>query len=62
MWISAADGVHCYEPDGELIGRILVPEPVANFTFGGPRRNRMFITADSSLYAVFLNTTGLQQP
>lgn len=62
IWISAADGVHCYEPDGELIGRILVPEPVANFTFGGPRHSRLFITASSSLYAVFLNATGLQTP
>ncbi len=62
IWISAADGVQCYEPDGTLIGKILVPEPVANLTFGGPRRNRLFITANSSLYAMFLNTTGLQQP
>lgn len=62
LWISAADGVHCYEPDGTLIGKILVPEPVANLTFGGKRRNRLFITASTSLYAVFLNTKGLQQP
>lgn len=62
VWISAADGVHCYEPGGELIGKILVPEPVANLCFGGPRRNRLFITASSSLYAVFVNTAGAQRP
>jgi len=62
LWISAEDGVQCYEPDGTLIGKVLVPEPVANLTFGGPRRNRLFITASSALYAVFLNVRGLQTP
>jgi gluconolactonase len=62
LWISAEDGVQCYEPDGTLIGKILTPEVVANLTFGGPRRNRLFIAANSSLYAVFLNTAGLQRP
>jgi gluconolactonase len=61
-WISAADGVHCYEKDGELIGKILVPETVANLCFGGPRRNRLFITATTSLYSVFVNTSGAQRP
>ncbi len=59
LWVSAGDGVQCFAPDGTLLGKILIPEPVANVCFGGPRRNRLFITADSSLYAVYLNTKGL---
>jgi gluconolactonase len=59
IWTSAADGVHCITPDGELIGKILVPETVTNLTFGGPKRNRMFITAASSLYSVHVGTRGL---
>lgn len=59
LWVSAGDGVHCFASDGTLLGKILVPETVANVCFGGPHRNRLFITADSSLYAVYLNTAGL---
>lgn len=62
LWVAAGDGVQCYAPDGTLIGKILIDEPVANICFGGPRRNRLFITAASTLYAVFLNTAGLQSP
>ncbi|WP_165223957.1 SMP-30/gluconolactonase/LRE family protein [Affinirhizobium pseudoryzae] len=62
VWTSAGDGVHCFAPDGTLLGKILVPQTVANLTFGGPRRNRLFITATTSLYAVYLATTGAQQP
>ena len=61
VWTSA-DGVECYAPDGTLLGRIRVPEVVANVTFGGKRRNRLFITATTSLYAVYVNTTGVQRP
>jgi gluconolactonase len=62
VWTSAGDGVHCFAPDGALLGKILVPQTVANLTFGGPRRNRLFITATTSLYAVYLATTGAQRP
>ena len=55
-------GVECYAPDGTLLGRINVPEIVANVTFGGKRRNRLFITATTSLYAIYVNTTGVQRP
>jgi gluconolactonase len=58
IWTSAADGVHCYDPDGTLIGKILVPETVSNLCFGGPKRNRLFITATTGLYAVWLATSG----
>jgi len=56
LWLSAGDGVHCVASDGTLLGRILVPEVVANVCFGGPKRNRLFICATTSLYSVFLNT------
>jgi len=55
VWTSAGDGVHCFAPDGTLLGKILVPEVVANLCFGGPRGNRMFITATTSVYSVGLN-------
>ncbi|OJF91307.1 SMP-30/gluconolactonase/LRE family protein [Pararhizobium antarcticum] len=60
LWTSAADGVHCYDPDGTLIGKIQIPELVSNLTFGGPRRNRLFITATTSLYAVYVTANGLR--
>ncbi|SMC70540.1 SMP-30/gluconolactonase/LRE family protein [Rhizobium sp. RU36D] len=62
VWSSAADGVHCFAPDGTLLGKILVPQTVANLTFGGPRRNRLFITATRSLYAIYVTATGAQVP
>lgn len=59
VWSSAADGVHCFAPDGKLLGKILVPQTVANVTFGGARRNRLFITATRSLYVVDTATIGV---
>ena len=58
IWTSAGDGVHCYAPDGALIGKIRIDEVVANVEFGGPKRNRLFICATTSLRAVYLNTVG----
>jgi len=58
IWTSARDGIHCYDPDGTLIGKIFVPEEVSNLCFGGPKRNRLFITASTSVYTVLLATTG----
>ena len=56
LWTSSADSVRAYAPDGTLIGRIPIPELVSNLCFGGPRRNRLYITAQTSLYAIYLNT------
>jgi gluconolactonase len=58
VWTSAGDGVHAYAPDGTLLGKILIPEAAANVCFGGIKRNRLFICATTSLYAVYLNTQG----
>jgi gluconolactonase len=52
------NGVTVWNPDGKLIGRIRLPEVVANVAFGGPKRNRLFMAASTSLYAVYVNTQG----
>ncbi len=59
IWTSAADGVHCLAPDGTLIGKIQIPEIVANVCFGGPKLNRLFICGTTSLYSVYLNVNGI---
>jgi gluconolactonase len=58
-WVGAGyDGVHVFAPDGTRIGMILLPEICANVCFGGAKRNRLFMTASQSLYAVYLETQG----
>ena len=58
-WVGHGyDGVHVYAPDGVRIGLILLPEICANVCFGGPKRNRLFMAASQSLYAVYLDTRG----
>ena len=59
IWTSCSDGVHCINPQGKLIGKLLVPEVVANVCFGGAKRNRLFICGTTSLYATFLNVSGV---
>jgi gluconolactonase len=59
IWSSAGDGVHCYDPDGTLIGKLHVPEVVSNVAFGGSRRNRLFMTATTSLYTALVGARGL---
>jgi gluconolactonase len=56
LWLSAGDGVHCHASDGTLLGKIRIPETVANVCFGGAKLNRLFICGTTSLYAVYLNT------
>jgi gluconolactonase len=58
-WAGAGyDGVHVFTPAGERIGMILLPETCANICFGGSKRNRLFMTASQSLYAVYVGTRG----
>jgi gluconolactonase len=65
VWAAAAwggpdfDGVHCYAPDGALIGQILLPEGCANLCFGGRKKNRLFMTASMSLYALYVDAKGV---
>ena len=51
-------GVTIWTPDGKLIGRIRLPEVCGNICFGGPKRNRLFMAASQSLYALYVNTQG----
>lgn len=62
IWSSAKDGVHCITPEGQLIGKILIPERVSNLCFGGRAKTVMFITATTSLYSIHLNCQGVQTP
>jgi gluconolactonase len=64
IWASAGwagagyDGVHIFAPDGHRIGQVLLPETCSNLCFGGPKRNRLFVTASQSLYAVYVEAQG----
>lgn len=68
LWASAGwggegyDGVHIFAPDGELIGKIHLPEACANLCFGGQKRNRLFMAGSQSLYALYVETQGAQMP
>ena len=60
VWAAAGDGVHCFDATGALIGKIRVPEAaVSNVVFGGPKLNRLFICATTSIYAIHLRVNGL---
>ena len=61
-WSSAADGVHCIDPTGRLLGKILVPHTVSNLVFGDRYRSRLFIGGSHTLYSIFLNRRGAQVP
>ena len=56
------NGVRCYSPTGDLIGKIHIPETVANLCFGGQQRNRMYICGSRSLYAVYTSVQGAMKP
>jgi gluconolactonase len=62
VWSSAADGVHCIAPDGAELGTIKVPFTVANLTFGGRNRSRLFICASHTLFAIYTNQRGAERP
>lgn len=62
LWSSAADGVHCIDPSGKLLGKVFVPHVVSNVEFGGIAKNRLFITASQTLCAIFLNVRGARWP
>jgi gluconolactonase len=59
MGEEGLDGVHVFNPDGRLIGRIDLPERCANLCFGGAHRNRLFMAATTSLYSLYVNTQGV---
>ena len=61
IWTSAEEGVHCFDSDGTLIGKILIPEIVGNVTFGGTKLNRLFICGTTSLYSIYLTANGCKR-
>jgi gluconolactonase len=58
IWAAAGDGVHCFAQDGTLIGKLVLPEIVSNLVFGGPKRNRLFVCATTSVYSILMNVNG----
>ncbi len=59
---TGTDGVHCLAPNGDLIGHIHLPEPCSNLCFGGLKKNRLYMTAGQSLYALYVESRGAQTP
>jgi len=58
MGTQELDGVMVFAPDGKPIGRIALPERCANLCFGGEKRNRLFMAASRSLYALYVYARG----
>jgi gluconolactonase len=58
MGSAELDGVRIFNPQGKAIGHIELPERAANVCFGGPKRNRLFMAASHSIYALYVNTQG----
>ena len=59
MGSAELDGVRVFSPEGDLLGRIALPERCANVCFGGPHRNRLFMASCTSVYSLFVNTQGI---
>lgn len=57
-----SDGVHCIDPSGALPGKVGVPGTLANLTFGGRHRSRLFVCGGHTLYATYLNVRGVAWP
>lgn len=62
IWTAVGADMHCYHPDGTLLGKLHLPESVSNLVFGGAKRNRVFITASTSLYSLMLGVRGARPP
>lgn len=58
VWTSAGKGIKCFSPQGEVIGQLLLPDLVANLTFGGENNNILYVTSSSNLYSMELNQQG----
>jgi gluconolactonase len=62
LWVAAEDGIHCFDPDGTRLGKLVLPEIASNLTFGGAKRNILFVTATWALYVLRLNVCGALYP
>jgi gluconolactonase len=58
LWAAVGKAIHCYHPDGTLLGKLHLPDKTSNLVFGGPKRNRLFITASTCLYSIMLSVRG----
>jgi gluconolactonase len=59
LWCGAGDGIDCYDADGNLIGKVAIPERVGNLTFGGPGRNELLICGSTSTYRCLTRAVGV---
>jgi gluconolactonase len=62
LWAAAHDGLHCFDLDGTLLGKLVLPHVASNLTFGGPKRNHLFVTATTTVYRIRLNVNGARYP
>jgi gluconolactonase len=62
VWTSAGAGINVYTPEADMLGRIRFPHNVANLTFGGPKRNRIFVCCTNELYSFYVMVNGAQRP
>ena len=58
VWAAAEDGIHCLDPDGTLLGKLLLPEVASNLVFGGVNRNHLFVSATTSVYSLRCSVNG----
>ena len=62
VWTSAGAGIDVFAPEGDVLGRVNFPQTVSNLTFGGPKRNRLFITCTHEVYSMYVTATGAEKP
>ena len=59
---APAPAIDVFAPEGDVLGRIKFPQIVSNLIFGGPKRNRLFVTCTHELYSVYVTATGAERP
>jgi gluconolactonase len=62
IWTSSGPAIYVFASSGDALGKIAFPQNVSNLVFGGPKRNRLFVTCTHELYSVYVTTTGVQRP
>lgn len=62
VWTSAGASIAVFAPSGDALGRIMFPQNVANLTFGGPKRNRIFACCTHQLYSFYVAANGALRP
>jgi gluconolactonase len=60
IWSSAGPGIYVFAPEGDVLGKINFPQNVSNLVFGGPKRNRLFISCNHETYAMYVTAVGVQ--